>query len=51
MHEYIQESLLSRRRTKENFACCFRSFLQVFERGILQKISNFNGKEWPIKTG
>ena len=51
MHEHIQESLLLGRRTKGNLACCFRSFLQVFERGFLQKISYFDGKEWPIKTG
>ena len=25
--------------------------LQVFKRGFLQKISYFDGKEWPIKTG
>ena len=51
MHEHIQESLLSGRRTKGNFPCCFRLFLQVFERDFLQKISYFDGKEWPIKAG
>ena len=50
IYEHIQESLLVGRRTKGNFACCFRSFLQVFERGFLQKISYFDGKEWPIKA-
>ena len=50
MQEHIQESLLSGRRTKGNFACCFRLFLQVFERGFLQKISYFDGKDWLIKT-
>ena len=45
IHEHIQELLLLGRRTKGNFACCFRSFLQVFERAFLQKISFFDGKE------
>ena len=31
MHEHIQESFLSGRRTKGNFACCFHTFLQIFE--------------------
>ena len=48
IHEHIQESLLLGRRTKGNFACYFRSFLQVFERGFLQKISYFDGKEFDI---
>ena len=26
----------------------FHSFLQVFQRGFLQKTSNFDGKEWSI---
>ena len=38
------------RRTKGNLAWCFHSFLYVFERGFLQKISNFDGQEWPIKA-
>ena len=50
MHVHIQESLLSGRRRKGNFACCSARFLQVFERGFLQKISYFDGKKWPIKT-
>ena len=45
MHEYVQESLLLGRRTKGNFACYFRSFFKVFERGFLQRISYFDGKE------
>ena len=45
IHEHIQELLLLGRRTKGNFACCFRSFLQVFERSFLQKISYFHEKE------
>ena len=45
IHEHVQESLLLGRRTGENFACCCRSFLQVFERGFPQKISYFDGKE------
>ena len=43
MHEHIQESLLSGRRTKGNFACCFRSFLQV-SIGVFYRKS-------PISTG
>ena len=45
MDELVQESLLLGRRAKGNFACCFRSFLQVLERGFLQKISYFDGKK------
>ena len=44
-NERIQESLLLGRRTKGNLAWCFHSFLQVFERGFLQKISYFDGKK------
>ena len=51
MHEHIQESLMLGRRTMGNLASCFHSFLQVFERGFLLKISYFDGKEWPIKAG
>ena len=51
IHERIQESLLLGRRTKGNLASCFHPFLQVFERGFLQEISYFDGKEWPIKAG
>ena len=51
MHERILESLLLGRRTKGNLAWCFHSFLQVFERGFLQKISHFDGKKWSIKAG
>ena len=43
--------MIARKGKKENFACGFHSFLQVFERGFLQKISYFDGKEWPIKAG
>ena len=45
IHEHVQESSLLGRKTKGNFACCFRSLLQVFESGFLQKISYFDGKE------
>ena len=45
IHEHNQKSLLLGKRTKGNFACCFRSFLQVFERDFQQKISYFDGKE------
>ena len=51
INEHIQESLLLGRITKGNFACCFRSFLQVFESGFLRKVSYFDEKEWPIKAG
>ena len=51
IHENIQESLLLGRRTKGKLALCFHSFLQVFERVLLQKISYFDGKESPIKAG
>ena len=51
MHEPMQESLLLGRRTKGKLAWCFRSLWQVFERGFLQKISYFDGKEWPINVG
>ena len=51
VHEHIQKSLLLEGRTKGNFACCFCSFLQVFERGFQQKISIFDGKERLIKAG
>ena len=50
MHEHIEESLLLGRRIKGNLAWCFHSFLHIFERGFLQKISYFDGKEWPIKA-
>ena len=45
IHEHIQESFLLGRRAKGNFACCFRSFLQVFEKGFVQRISFFDEKE------
>ena len=51
IHEHIQVSFVLRRRTKGNLAWCFHSFLQVFKRSFLEKISFFNGKEWQIKTG
>ena len=50
IHEHIQESLLLGGRTKRSLARCFHSFLQVSERGFMQKISYFKGKEWPIKA-
>ena len=31
MHEHIQVSLLVERKAKGNLACCFHSFLQIFE--------------------
>ena len=49
MHEHIQVSLLLGRRLKRNLAWCFHSFLHIFERGFLQKISHFDGKEGPVK--
>ena len=51
IHEHIQVSVLLGRSTKETLACCFHSFLQDFERGLLRKISHFDGKEWPINAG
>ena len=48
MHEHSQESVLLGWGTNGNLAWCFHSFLQVFERGSLQKISYFDGKEWLI---
>ena len=43
--EHIQESLLLGKRTKGNLTWCFHSFLQVFERDFMQKISYFDRKE------
>ena len=43
IHEHIKESLLPGWETKGNFV--FARFFQVFERGFLQKISYFDGKE------
>ena len=51
IHEQIQEPLLLGNRTKGNLALCFHSFSQVFGRGFLQNISDFEGKELPIKAG
>ena len=51
IHEHIQELLLLGRRTKGNLAWCFHSFLQVFQRGFLEKRSYFDEKEWAIKAG
>ena len=45
IHKHIQESLLLDGGTKGYLAWCFHSFLQVFERGFLQKIFYFDGKE------
>ena len=36
------------RKEKGKFACRFHSFLQVFERGFLQKISHVDEEEWQI---
>ena len=35
MAEHMQVPLLVGERTKGNFACCFQSFKEVFERGFL----------------
>ena len=48
IHEHIQVSSLLGRRTKGDLAWFFHSFLQVLERGFLQKVSYFNGKEWLV---
>ena len=45
INEHIQESLSLGMRTKGNLARRFHSFLQVFARGFLQKISYFDGKK------
>ena len=51
IHEHIQESLLLGKRTKGNLAWRFHSFLQVFERGFLQIISYFDGRNDQLKPG
>ena len=38
IHDHIQVSLLIGRRAKGNLACCFRSFLHIFERGFLHNL-------------
>ena len=51
IHEHIQESLLLGRRTKGILAWCFLSFLQVFEKGILQKSPISTGRNDRLKPG
>ena len=51
MHEHMKMSLLPGRRTTGNLTCHFDPFSQVFERGLLQKIFDFDRKEWPFKAG
>ena len=51
MHEHIQESLLSGSRTKGNFACCFRSFSQVFEGAFYRKSPISTGRNGLLKLG
>ena len=51
IHEHIQESLLLGRRTKGNLAWCFHLFLQVFERGFLQKSPISTGRNGRLKPG
>ena len=51
MHEHIQESLLSGRRTKGNFACCFRSFLQVSKGAFYRKSPISTGRNGRLKPG
>ena len=51
IHEHVQESLLLGRRTKGNLAWCFHSFLQVFERGFLQKSHISTGRNDQLKPG
>ena len=46
-----EEKIYECMKTKEDFPRRFHWLLQVFEKGFLQKVSNFEGKEWPIKTG
>ena len=47
IHEHIQVSLLTMKENNGKSFLCFHSFLQ----GLLEKISHFDGKEWPIKAG
>ena len=51
IHEHIQESLLLGKETKGNFACCFHSFLQVFEWDFRQKVSYFDGRNGRLELG
>ena len=51
IHEHIQESLLLGRRTKGNLAWCFHSFLQVSERGFLQKSPISTRRNDQLKLG
>ena len=44
-----KRSLLLGRRTKENLARCFHSFLQVFERGFLQGSPMSTGRNDRLK--
>ena len=39
------------RKNKGRSTRRFHSFLQAFEKGLLQKILDINGKELPINTG
>ena len=45
IRERSQISRLLGRRAKGNLARCFHSFLHVFKKGFLQKISHFDEKE------
>ena len=47
----IQMSLLVGRITKRNLACCFYSFLEVFEWGFLQKFSTSTERKDRLKPG
>ena len=51
MHEHIQETLLLGKRTKGNFACCFRSFLLVFEKAFCRKSPISTGRNDRLKPG
>ena len=51
MHEHIQESLLLERKTEGNFACYFRSFLQVSKAAFCRKSPISTGRNDRLKPG
>ena len=51
IHEHVQVSFVLGRRTKGNLTGRFDSFLQVFERGFLQKFSHLTGRNGRLKPG
>ena len=51
IHENVQESSLLGKRTKGNFAWCFQSILQVFERAFCRKSLISSGRNDRLKPG